>query len=1026
MLSRRHLTILGSLCLTASLALSAWGGGELTPGIGAENVNAFLSQNPESRVWYDGAGRPVMLYGKSFAHGETPERTAENFFRQYRGVFGNVGQFTPAPRHADPGIVEGVMWNRDTQEFKFSLINYQQELGGVPVFRGTMQLLMRNDPGFPLVKAGGDPRDLTGLNMPMDVNDDGIGGALPKSRVLPKMIRKAQRQIGGVGEQQGDGRLVIWAGIDDMVVEPRLAIEFILETDILQPNYQKVLFLADAETGEILFQESQVYHADVVGNVSGNATDGIGADICHDEVPMGLPYARVRINGGNTSFTDVNGDFVIPHGGNSQVTVVSEIAGTWFRVLDQAAGGATPELQLNVTPPGPANFLHNAANTSETVRANVNCYLHANVVRDTVLFYVPNFPTIETQQNFTVNTNIANNCNAFYNGSSINFYTSGGGCTNTGASTVVYHEYGHHLVATGSSGGQGAYGEGMSDTVSVVITDDSRLAPAFQGNCSVSLRNADNTVQYPCSGPIHDCGRLLSGCVWSTRNELIVTEPADYLEILRQLTFESIRLHNYSPIDPRITIDFLTLDDDDDNLSNGTPHYAEIDAGFSAHNMDAPPLQPISFEFPSGMPELINPAGGTTMLVRVVAVADDPQPDTGILHVNTGGGFQEIPMNEVSSNLYEATFPASDCGSEVRYFVSAESQGGIEVTAPLDAPTVTFSAISGTGQSVAFEDDFETDNGWTVQNINLQDGQWERGIPSNNNRQDPPADFDGSGRCFVTDNAPGNSDVDGGPTILISPIIDVSDGAEYQVSYATWFGNSSNGQRDQMTVEVSSNGGSSWTLVETFTNGGSNIVWQEGGFLVSDFVPLTSQLRVRFVTADQPNDSVVEAGVDAFRVAANECGGETATLSSIATVFGTELGGGLAEVAASDDQYYRTNSAFGFQSSQPNLTDIVISGNVANETPTQVTLTAELRLNNPDGSMRMRLRNWLDSGSFLTVHQYPIGTAETIETVNVPNQGRFVQGGTGRIDLSLRHFVVATFSTNGFVTRLDWVAIEVE
>jgi hypothetical protein len=78
----------------------------------------------------------------------------------------------------------------------------------------------------------------------------------------------------------------------------------------------------------------------------------------------------------------------------------------------------------------------------------------------------------------------------------------------------------------------------------------------------------------------------LSGCIWSTRNELKSSYPSTYLDILSALTVNSILLHTDGKITPQITIDFLTLDDDDGDLSNGTPHSDEILDGFGDHNMD--------------------------------------------------------------------------------------------------------------------------------------------------------------------------------------------------------------------------------------------------------------------------------------------------------------------------------------------------------------------------------------------------------------------------------------------------------
>ncbi len=46
-----------------------------------------------------------------------------------------------------------------------------------------------------------------------------------------------------------------------------------------------------------------------------------------------------------------------------------------------------------------------------------------------------------------MNINLSDSCNAFYDYTSINFFSSGSGCPNTAFSDVVAHEYGHHMIA---------------------------------------------------------------------------------------------------------------------------------------------------------------------------------------------------------------------------------------------------------------------------------------------------------------------------------------------------------------------------------------------------------------------------------------------------------------------------------------------------------------------------------------------------------------------------------------------------
>ncbi len=530
-------------------------------------------------IAYTREGRIKRLYGEAFSYGDSPEMSADNFLQANAHLFGVDAA------DLDNQYLQPIMYIHDTGEYKFTGVNYVQYKEGIPVFRSRLILLVKNEENYPLVHASVDLHNLDGFIPEVDQGnlnpEAGINNVLT---MKPRLIHFTQPE------------LVIWAGIDDMIIQPTLAYSFIGDNGYQNGDSspEKYLFVTDAETGEILYVESLIIFEDVTGNVKGKATQGNGADICEAELNEYLMWTRVNI-GGAVAYADENGNFTIPNEGSSPVTVESRLWGKWFRVFNQA--GADTVLSKIVTPPGPANFIHNIQN-NEYTRAEVNGYLQANIVRNFTLKYNPDYPGLDENE-FPVNVNINDYCNAYYDYQSINFFRAGGGCPNTAFSTVIHHEYGHHLVQMAGSG-QGQYGEGMADTMGVLITKDSGLAYGFLGDCDEPLRNADNDIQYPCGGEIHYCGQLLSGCVWDTWNELNITDPTNCSDIISNLAVNAILLHTGSNIDPSITIDYLVLDDDNGNVYDGTPHYLEIAAGFGAHNMDAPPTTPRTPDAPHG------------------------------------------------------------------------------------------------------------------------------------------------------------------------------------------------------------------------------------------------------------------------------------------------------------------------------------------------------------------------------------------------------------------------------------------
>ncbi len=286
-------------------------------------------------------------------------------------------------------------------------------------------------------------------------------------------------------------------------------------------------------------------------------------------------------------------------------------------------------------------------------------------------------------------------------------------------------------------------------------------------------------------------------------------------------------------------------------------------------------LPAIQFSFPAGLPDVLAPTGGSIVQVLIEPGVDEPAPGTAMLHmVINGAPFVSFPMTETAANFYEGVFPSFECADRISYFFSVETTGKVVVTSPPTAPNDGYAALAGTLVGSRFLDDFEADQSWSVTNAGLDDGAWQRAVPISIalcDRGNPDGDGDGSGMCYVTDNDPADcdSDVDGGSTTLVSPVLDASGAGIAVLSYDRWFDNTGSGAganpfEDTMPVDVSDDGGATWFSLETVgpvgaVTGG----WVRKTHLVTDAgIAQTDQLRIRFVAQDLGGESIVEAGVD--------------------------------------------------------------------------------------------------------------------------------------------------------------------
>ncbi len=132
--------------------------------------------------------------------------------------------------------------------------------------------------------------------------------------------------------------------------------------------------------------------------------------------------------------------------------------------------------------------------------------------------------------------------------------------------------------------------------------------------------------------------------------------------------------------------------------NNGTGvNNAGLQAALAAPLGVCLPAPPVAFVFPGGLPQTIEPSAGPIRVEVIGANGGTPQPGTGMLHYDAGGGFVAISMAQVEPNVYDAVFPSPDCFLPVSYSFSAQATTGEVVENPLLAPSQHHDAIVATG-----------------------------------------------------------------------------------------------------------------------------------------------------------------------------------------------------------------------------------------------------------------------------------------------------------------------------------------
>ncbi|MGH9382510.1 MAG: BACON domain-containing protein, partial [Thermoanaerobaculia bacterium] len=457
----------------------------------------------------------------------------------------------------------------------------------------------------------------------------------------------ARLEIVPVSDQDDESRLVIGQGVNHRLV-------WVLQP-ILDDHRGSWEALVDAHSGEVLsFQDMNDYLSRrVEGGIYPVSNDGMG-DEGTEQPDYPMPFADILLDGNPVGFTTTGGNLPL---GTDAGTISTTLSGQFVRMADvcgavneSAAAGDLDLLEGPGTncevPPG-----HSAGDT----HASRTGFYELNRLKEQALGYLPTEPWLNEQ--LTANMNINLVCNAFWSNTNftVNFYREGASptppfeCRNTGEIAAVFdHEWGHGMDRRTGVMAISRPGEGIADVYAQNRLNTSCIGRGFwlantsptSPNCAGygdpclecdGVREVDyakrqsglpHTVAWidancpagtgtPCGGATHCEGSVVSETSWDlVHRDLMGFEGSDFnldlntaLELGTRLAFNG----SFNVVDWYQCVSdgtggcnadsgylgWLTVDDDDGDLTNGTPHMSALFAAFDRHQIacNAPVVQ---------------------------------------------------------------------------------------------------------------------------------------------------------------------------------------------------------------------------------------------------------------------------------------------------------------------------------------------------------------------------------------------------------------------------------------------------
>jgi hypothetical protein len=655
-------------------------------------------------------------------------------------------------------------------------VGFRQVVRGVPVVGAGVQVLMDHDGRALSIETSAVP----------GAESARTTGVQEEARVRAEALRAFGRIAGVEGAILGEPRFVL----DPVVLQGELRAEPAWEVDVFGDGANGVprglcLRLADSDLG-VTSREELVHTCDVTGTVFTRLTPGTLPDIAaNPTVQVPLAHVVVQSAQGNAT-TDANGDFNIV-GATAPLNATVSFNGPFTTPTNSGA----PVYSLPVTlasSSGNSVVMNTPAQAVYTAEANSTYWIGA--LRDWIRAVNP----LDATADFDAlsNVNLAQTCNAYYAGSSVNFFAAGGGCVNTSYSTVVAHEMGHWLNVRYASGNGGdGFGEGNADTWATYLTDQPVVGDNFFTNGGI-IRTGLNGRTFcgdqngGCYGEVHADGEVLMGALWKVRARLKNSLGASAGSFTSDLLFNSwMNAYNDSQIKTVVRTHWLVLDDDDGDIDNGTPHYTDIDQGFVDQGFPAYVRKPVSL---SGVTQLANTTdevGPYVVSVHATANLAPPLSTPQLFWRVDGGAFNPITMTALGGDQYSAAIPGQVSPAKIEYYLRASDSAAAVAFSPVGAPATTYRFVVG-DERIYYSDTFDVTSFWHAGST-VGANDWQFQTPAGLGG-DPAAARTGL-RCWGTDLGTSASDglySAGSASYLESSSIDLSDCPRPRLRLQRW------------------------------------------------------------------------------------------------------------------------------------------------------------------------------------------------------------------------------------------------